>query len=126
MRGFYPRYFVAALLLLAIEIIIGLFVHDAVVRPWGGDFLVVILIYCGVKSFIDSPVRTTALAVLLFAYVVETLQYFHIARVLGVERYALARIIIGTSFSWTDMLAYTLGIGLVLVVERGRGVMRNG
>jgi hypothetical protein len=29
----------------------------------------------------------------------------------------LARIIIGTSFSWLDILAYTLGIGMVILIE---------
>ena len=121
MTGFYPRYFIAAFLLFLTEIFIGFFMHDSIIRPYGGDLLVVILIYCMVKSVLNSPVGITALAVLLFSYIVETLQYFHLVRVLGLEHYALARIIIGTSFAWTDILAYTLGIGLVLLVELVRG-----
>ena len=117
MPGFYRRYFLMALLLLLTEIVIAVFVRDSIIRPYGGDFLVVILLYCLVKSFINSPVVKTALGVLLFSYIVETLQYFHFVRVLGLEQYALARIIMGTSFAWTDILAYTLGIGLVLLWE---------
>jgi len=118
MTGFYPKYFIAALLLLLTEIFIGFFMHDSIIRPYGGDLLVVILVYCLVKSFVNGPVGITALGVLLFSYLIETLQYFHIVRVLGLERYAIARVIIGTSFAWTDILAYTLGIGLVLLVEK--------
>ena len=117
MPGFYPKYFVIAILLLLTEIAIGLFVHDAILRPYGGDFLVVILLYCLVKSFLNSPVVATAIGVLLFSYIVETLQYFHIVRMLGLEKYALARVIFGTSFAWTDITVYTLGAGLVLLVE---------
>jgi len=80
-------------------------------------FLVVILIYCFVKSFLNTPVIATALAVLLFSYAIETLQYFHLVDILGLEKSTVARIIIGTSFAWTDLLAYTLGILLILIIE---------
>lgn len=118
MPVFNSRYFIAAVLLLLTEIIIGVFVHDKFIRSWGGDFLVVILLYCLVKSFLNSRVLITAVSVLLFSYMVETLQYFHIIRLLGLERCTLARVIIGTSFAWTDILAYTMGISVVLLVER--------
>ncbi len=114
---FYPRYFIAAMLLLLTEIFIGLYMHDRFVRPWVGDMLVVILLYCLVKSFWNTPVLVTAMAVLLFSFIVETLQYFQLVRLLGLEQYPLARIIIGTSFEWTDLLAYAVGVGLLLLLE---------
>ena len=117
MPGFYGRYFIAAALLFLIEIVIGVYAHDTIIRPYGGDFLVVILIYCLVKSFFNTPVYKTALYVLLFSYGVEGLQYFRIVDILGLEHSRMARVIIGTSFAWTDILMYTLGIGLVLLVE---------
>jgi hypothetical protein len=45
------------------------------------------------------------------------LQYFHVVELLGLGHSKLARVIIGSSFEWMDMLAYTLGIGLVLSIE---------
>jgi len=117
MLGFYPKYFVFDMLFLLTEITIGLFAHDAFERPYGGDFMVVLLLYCLVKSFLNSPVVATAIAVLLFSCIVETLQYFHIVRMLGLAKYALARVIFGTNFSWTDILVYTFCAGLVLLVE---------
>jgi hypothetical protein len=126
MSGFYSKYFIAAVLLLLVEIFIGFYVHDAIIRPYGGDFLVVILIYCGVKSFFNTPVYKTALYVLLFSYVVEGLQYIGIINILGLAHSRIARIIIGTSFAWTDMLMYTLGIGLVLLLETAFNKARAG
>lgn len=82
-----------------------------------GDFLVVILIYCFLKSFLNIPVLSTAIAVLIFSYCVETLQYFQLVKRLGLEHSKLARIVIGTSFEWIDMLAYTLGIAFVIFIE---------
>jgi len=70
MLNFNSKYFYLTIFLLITEIIIAIWVHDAFIRPFGGDFLVVILIYCLVKSFMDSPVSPTILSVLLFAYAV--------------------------------------------------------
>ncbi|MCO5948978.1 DUF2809 domain-containing protein [Mucilaginibacter flavidus] len=118
-------YFVLMLLLFSIEFIIGADFHDAIIRPYGGDFLVVILIYCFIKSFINTPIVSTALGVLLFSYLVEISQYFHLVTLLGMQHSKLAKIMLGTSFSFTDLLAYTLGIGLVIVIENLRLSMKN-
>lgn len=114
---FNPRYFVCTVLLFVTEVLIALFVHDQFIRPYIGDFLVVILIYCFVKSFLNTPVVPTAIGVLLFAYTVELLQYFRIVEVLGLQHSRAARIIIGSAFEWQDMLAYTMGILAVVLVE---------
>ena len=62
----------------------------------------------------------TALSVLLFSYSIEILQYFHIVNIPGLQDIQIARIIIGTSFAWMDLIAYTLGIGIVLYLEKVR------
>jgi hypothetical protein len=115
---FNKKYFFLFLLLLVIEILIALFVHDSFIRPYIGDVLVVILIYCFIKSFFPTPVMKTAIAVLLFACIIETLQYFNLLQKLGLHHSKAARIIIGSAFEWKDMLAYLAGIGLVLMIER--------
>ena len=61
-------YLVAALALLAAEVYIGLYVRDRFVRPYLGDVLVVILLYCGVRCVIPQGVRFLPLFLLLFAY----------------------------------------------------------
>lgn len=117
MFTFKPGYFLLFLLLFCVEVFIALYVHDAVIRPHIGDLLVVIMIYCLVRSVSATPVITAAIAVLLFAYAIETLQHFNIVTVLGLQGSKLARVVIGTYFTWMDMLAYTLGIALVLAFE---------
>jgi hypothetical protein len=114
---FNKQYFSLTLLLFAIEIMIAKYVHDDFVRPYIGDMLVVILIYCFAKTFINTKLIPTAMLVLLFAYFIEALQYFKIVNILGLQQYKLARIIIGTSFSWVDILMYTIGIGIVIFVS---------
>jgi DNA integrity scanning protein DisA with diadenylate cyclase activity len=113
----YLLLFVASLVA---EPLIGKYFHDAFVRPYGGDFLVVILLYCFFKSFIDASVTKTAAGVLAFAYLVELSQYFHLVQILGLNHSRTALIFLGNSFSFSDLLCYTLGIHLVVIIERIR------
>lgn len=123
--GFHKWYFALAVLLFAIEFIIGADFHDKVIRPYGGDFLVVILMYCFIKSFINTSPFKTAISVLLLSYIVEVSQYFHVVGLLGLQHSQLAKILLGTSFSFTDLLVYTLGIGLVILIEHLKNSMKN-
>ena len=117
MLKFNSRYFVLAILILIIEMSIAIYVHDSFIRPYIGDLLVVIFIYCFLKSFVSLSTSNAALYVLLFSYFVEALQYFRIVQHLGFQRNNLARIIIGTSFDWKDILMYTIGIVTVVIIE---------
>lgn len=106
------------MLLFVAEVIIAMYVHDAIVRPYVGDFLVVILLYCMIKTVLDAESTAVALWVLLFSYMIEVLQYFKIVEILGLEKYPIANVVIGTSFEWIDLVAYTLGVLAVLIAER--------
>ena len=107
-----------SVLLFVTEILIAKFAHDRIVRPYIGDVLVVMLIYCFIRSFFNTPPLKTAVGVLVFSYMIELLQYFNIVTILGLQQHRWARIIIGTSFAWIDLLAYTIGIALVSYLEK--------
>jgi hypothetical protein len=109
------RYFAIALFLT--EIYIAAYVHDTIVRPYIGDLLVAILVYSTVKSFVNTPVLKTAVYTLLFCYLIEISQYFDLLGHIGLQNSRMAHIIMGYSFSWIDMLCYTIGIAIVLTVE---------
>ena len=111
-------YGAAFVILLLVEIYIALAVRDNFVRPYLGDTLVVILIYCFFKSFLVLPIVKSAFFVLLFAYWVEIMQYLNIVEHLHLAQNEIARIMIGTSFAWFDMLAYTAGFVCIIVIER--------
>ncbi len=116
MFKFRIKYFIVFIILLVTEICIALFAHDDFVRPYMGDFLVVILIYCFIQSFFKLPYLPTAIAVLLFSYIIEVLQYFNIIKILGLQHSIIASTIIGTSFAWQDILAYTAGTGMIILL----------
>lgn len=116
MYRLHKGYLAFSLLLLLIEILIAAYLNDRFIRPYGGDFLVVILLYCLMRSFFKISVLRTALAVLLISYLVEISQYFRLADLLGVRSRVL-RIVMGSYFTWNDILSYTLGIIFVLFLE---------
>ena len=118
MLKFNRKYLFIALLIFVVEVLIALFVHDRFIRPYIGDVLVVILLYCLLKAFFDLPVTKAAIGVLVFSFAIEIMQYFKAVELLGLEENKLARVVIGTSFAWEDFLAYTMGILVVIIVEK--------
>ncbi|PJJ84568.1 ribosomal maturation YjgA family protein [Mucilaginibacter auburnensis] len=112
------RYFLLSVILFLTEAYIATYVHDAFIRPFFGDLLVVILIYCAVKAFINMPVVKVTLLVLAFAYSIELSQYFHIVQTLGLEHSKIATTIIGSYFSFIDILMYTAGAVAIIATEK--------
>lgn len=110
------HYLILTLILFVIEVLIGMYVKDSIIRPFGGDVLVVMLIYCFVKTFLNIQPYLLATCVLIFAFLIEILQYYHFADILHLKNKIL-RTIVGTSFSWYDMLSYFIGYLLILFFE---------
>jgi len=106
--------------LFCVEVFIAAFLHDRIVRPYVGDLLAVVFLYCLVRSVVTTPVRPTVAAVLLVAYGIEVLQYLHLLTYVGLQHSRLAAVILGNHFEWGDMLAYTLGAAGILVAERAK------
>lgn len=103
-------YFTVFLGLFLIEILIARFVNDAFIRPYLGDFLVVILIYSFLMSISSISVLKGLALVLAFAFSIEFLQLVDIVHLLQQQPSRLLTIILGSSFSGWDLLAYSLGI----------------
>ena len=110
-------YLIATLLLLAVEVFIGLFVHDGFVRPFIGDVLVVILIYSFIRIFIPKKARLLPLYIFIFSVAVEVLQYLKIVEALGLQDNAFMSTIIGTSFDIRDILCYFVGCAICGIWE---------
>ena len=116
---FYPAYFIVCILLMMLEVYIAIYVHDQWIRPIVGDMLVVIVIYCLLRSFIHWKTKRLPIYVFLFAAFVEILQYFHLVEILGVEHITFLRILLGTTFDIADICAYAFGCICLLVWEYG-------
>jgi len=116
-RNKHRYYFIGFFLLLLIEVSITKYVQDDFVRPYLGDFLVVILLYCFLMSVSNLNVRKGLIVVLLFSYTVEFFQLINIVKVLQFQPPKIVMIILGSSFSVWDLLAYSLGIIFCYLLE---------
>ena len=111
-------YIVLTVILLAVEVVITLFVHDRLIRPYIGDILVVVVVYTFVRIWIPDSVRLLPFYDFLFATAVEVSQYFNLVELLGVSDNRFLRILLGTSFDVKDILCYAVGCLLIWAVER--------
>lgn len=112
--------FFLAIFWFLVEVAIARYIHDQFIRPFIGDVLVIVLLFYITKTFLALRDRALVIGAVLFAYAIETGQYFHLVSLLGLEHYRLARIVIGSTFDVMDLLAYTLGGALILLVRRSR------
>jgi len=102
-------YLVLFLVLVSVEVLIALFVHDSFVRPYVGDVIVVAVICCFLRIFMPNKIKLMPLYVFLFAAVVEVLQYFNYVTLLGLGDSKFFHILLGTSFSYADIICYAVG-----------------
>lgn len=107
------------LAILMVEIMIGMFVHDGFIRPYVGDVLVVILLYALVRVFfLQKPVYLSPW-IFLFAVFVEGTQLIPLVDLLGIKNHVL-RVLMGTSFSWGDMIAYAAGTVVNFAIDKAK------
>lgn len=109
----------AAIALFVVEVIIATKLNGYhFIRAYFGDFLVVILVYCAVKAFWNVEPKRLAIGVFAFAVAVELAQLFRLADVLQLTGWA--RVVLGTSFSFHDLLMYAAGCVAVWWVDTRR------
>jgi len=103
--------------LFLIEVFIALFVNDKIIRPFLGDFLVVIFLYFLARGIFKAGPFVIACSVLVFSYAIEIGQYFKLVELMGLKDNRFAEIIIGQVFSWWDLVAYFSGIVFVYCID---------
>lgn len=104
------KHLLIALLVFVIEILVAtVFADVRFIRSFLSDFLVVILLYHLIKAFRDDEPLALAVAVFAFSCLVEATQYYHLSDALGLRRDSLLSVLMGTSFSWIDIIMYFLG-----------------
>lgn len=110
---FLPRWLLAALALLAIEVAIARYAPPGVLRGFGGDVLVVVLVYAVLRTFVAQPAARLALCALLFACAIECLQALGMVDMLGLHGqtafHRILRVALGATFDAWDLVAYGCG-----------------
>lgn len=103
--------------LLVVEVLIALFIHDNFIRPYIGDVLVTVLICTFLRIFIPRGIKLLPLYVFIFAAGVEVMQYFNIVEVLGLADNRFFSILIGSVFDVKDIVCYGVGCLMFFWVE---------
>lgn len=110
-------YVIIFVILVAIEVLIARYVHDDFIRPYVGDILVAVLVYCFARIFIPKGIKLMPLYVFVFATMVEILQYFRMVEILGLENNTFFRVLLGSVFDVKDIVCYGIGCVLLGIME---------
>ena len=111
-------YFACFLSILVAEVLIALFVKDRFIRPYGGDILVTVLICSFIRMIFLYRIPFLPCFVFIFSFFVEVGQYFNFVDLLGLGDYRFFNILLGTSFSFLDIICYATGCILFWGIEK--------
>ncbi|OOG92702.1 hypothetical protein BTH41_04724 [Bacillus mycoides] len=83
-----------------------------------GDALWALMIFIGV-GFLFHKMKTKKLAFLslLFCYGIEISQLYHADWIDNIRATTLGGLVLGYGFLWSDLLAYTIGVGMGMLCE---------
>jgi Protein of unknown function (DUF2809) len=103
--------------LLATELSIAVWVHDAWLRPYGGDVLACVLVYVLIRASTGLRRRHALALAYATAVAVELAQWAQLLERSGLAHHAWLRVAAGTVCDLGDLAAYTLGAALAALGE---------
>ena len=114
------------LLLIGITVVAGLASrrYPEILPQWvhyyAGDTLWAFMVFLGIACiFKRKSTLWVAATTLLFSYLIEISQLYHAPWIDALREYRLGGLILGFGFLWSDLLCYTLGAGLGILLEKG-------
>lgn len=83
-----------------------------------GDLLYAVMIYF-IMHFLFPKAKTKIIALisLLACYTIEALQLYEADWIVNIRSITIGHLILGQGFLWSDIIAYTFGIGIVFIIE---------
>jgi hypothetical protein len=88
------------------------------VGKYPGDLLWATMIYFGLCALRPNAARYRTVATGLgFCIAIEVVKLYHAPWLDAIRGTLLGRLVFGYAFSWRNLVAYTLGIGLGVMVE---------
>ncbi|WP_460947475.1 ribosomal maturation YjgA family protein [Spirosoma daeguense] len=90
----------------------------AFVRMYVGDVLWALMVFFGFAFvFRKWPTWVVAVATLAFSFFIEISQLYHAPWIDEIRAMPLGGLILGFTFVWSDLLCYSLGVGVGVLVE---------
>lgn len=119
-----PIHLLVALVLFGVLVAIEGLVDGGFVRNTVGDVVVVIFLYALLRAVAPCSPPPAAAAVLALAFAIEAIQALDLIDRLGIQRSRLIDVVLGSTFTWGDLVAYTIGVAVALGAERGASLLR--
>ena len=86
------------------------------VATYAGDTLWAAMVYWGISFPLTRLLRRVTIA-LLFSYCIEVSQLYQSDWINAIRGTTLGALILGHGFLWSDMLCYTIGVGLAALTD---------
>ena len=88
------------------------------VNMYLGDALWALMIYLYVAIIFKTlSIKRVAISSLLFCYLIELSQLYHDSWIDQIRNTRLGGLVLGFGFLWSDILAYTMGVGIGMLME---------
>jgi hypothetical protein len=114
---FRPAYAIVAIILFVIEVFIALSVRDGFVRPYVGDGLAVMLVYCALRTATPFGMIAAIITTLAFAFAIEFAQLFNLLDLTGLRGNGIVETVLGGAFDLLDLVAYAVGALIIAAAE---------
>ena len=109
------KYILTFIILLIIEYLIGT-LKQGIIRENIGDILVVPCIYTLLRIILPNKIKHLSLYVLVFAIIIELLQLSNITTLIS-NNNKILNIALGSTFDIKDIISYTIGYILIILIE---------
>jgi Protein of unknown function (DUF2809) len=114
-----PKSRITYFFLVILTIIAGLLSrHFKVVPLFIGDILWALMVYFIMRFlFLSKPVKFPLIAALLFSFAIEFSQLYKVPWINNLRQTLFGRLVLGEGFLWSDLLCYTIGIGVGVLID---------
>ena len=109
-------FLLVAVVILAIEIYIAVFVKGGFVRHYLGDVLVTVMLYAFGRAVFKTAPKILAFEIFAFSLFIEILQYLKVLEILDIHN-LIIRIVFGGTFDVSDIVCYALGCLLAYLAD---------
>ena len=117
MIQFNLKYFTYFSILFITEILITKYA-SGFLRHTIGDYLAVMLVYTFIKAILKISLEKAILVTFAISFLIEFLQLSDLQNNFPAAYSKMLKIIMGTSFSIGDLVAYTFGVITILIIEK--------
>lgn len=84
------------------------------------------MVFVGIALIFDrQPTKVIALMAGLFSFGIEISQLYHAPWIDGLRATRLGGLVLGFSFVWSDLLCYTVGILVGVVMDKQLNIVRQ-